>query len=747
MTTRTLFAAFAALLVVSEISAHMAPMTAQKMVYDSRYVVVGTVVERTTARVGLGRLIVTRYRVAVEEGLRGDPPDELVVEVVGGTMDGETQASCLTVQLELGRRYLLYVNDPKNPGLSTFTGAQQGVIGDPGSGATVAASPSFAGLTRGQATTFPELVDAMRTLIKNTEAVPAPPQPAPVVHDPPLPGKRYEMQGEEPLVDLVPVMPLEAPQTLGPEAPANPDIVNLDASHAVAAPPLPVRGERSVVLHLAPQYIVWNQLPSSYTPWSPHDQSMMLRWNLYGDIHRVSANPTNSFGWGNNRYDIAGFVPSPTMFLVYGRMWGPNELAICFNRWVTNGQMVESDILVNPAWPWTTDNEVGTHHDDWTPWGFDQTILHEEGHAWGLQHPWEFQDVWWDSVMNYSPKEYRLPNLHADDTAAIRGAYPGSSFHDGLVSFYSTLDNPLFIYADYQNADPSFSYVQQLGTFHLNHPFWVENVGTDNIVNPQVDVYLTHSRMSWSAYEYVQSLNFATTIPPNSYSSMSSGDITVPASTPPGEYYVALWLRDNADAQWYNNEAWQTNEFGTVKILSYPWTIFPASYWQYQEVRTGPYGSYDFYFNGVADTRVDVSTCPADGGDATFDTILDLYDSANNSATNDDACGSQSRLSWLVVAPGSHRIVLRGWTYAYGTSRMMYRLRTWANSPLALTVDKNVGSGTVRLSWAGDVGPYDVQRSTTPNFTNPVLIGNGQAGSTLDDPVLNDGGIYYYRAR
>jgi len=743
MTLRTVGAALAVLVPFSLASAHLAPMGADEMVYDSRYIVVATAVDRSVARVGEGRLIVTRYRLAVEDGLRGDPAHDLTVEVVGGTMDGETQETCLTVQLELGARYLLFINDPKNPGFSTFTGAQQGVIRDPGQGKTIAVSAAIAGVT-GAAITFPELVDQMRAFIAKTEAVAAPPPRAAVVHDPPLPFKRYEMPGES-RADSAPVKPIEAPPTEGPDAPARPNVVSLDASHVTPAKPLPDRGSGWSVDHAATRYIVWNQLPSSYTPWSPHDQNMMARWNLYGDIHRVSANPTNSWGWGNNVFDIPGFVPNPTMFLVFGRFWGAAELAVCFSRWNGAGVRTEADIVVNPAWPWTVDNEIGTRHDAVSAWGFDQTILHEEGHGWGLVHPWEVQNVWWDSVMNYSPKEYRIPNVFADDAMAIRTTYPGSSFKDGLVSFYRTADDADTTNAKYLSADPIGENVQQTGSFSLWNAFKIENVGTVNLVNPQVDIYLAYSRMSWSGYEYLTSLNYTTTIAPNSAGYFNAGTITVPFSFPPGEYYVVLWLRDNADAQWYNNEAWGTWEDGKMNIVSYPWSIYPAASWQYQEVRIGPWGSYTFSFDGIPDTRVDISTCDADGGYANYDTILDLYP-PGGFTTSDDACGTQSRLSWLVQSPGNYGVILRGALATFGTSRMMYRMRTW-NGPLALTAAKNTGAGAVHLSWSGDAGPYDVQRSTTPSFASPVLIGNGQAGTVLDDPVLASGQAYFYRVR
>src|SRR5262249_44686284 len=153
--------------------------------------------------------------------------------------------------------------------------------------------------------------------------------------------------------------------------------------------------------------------------------------------------------------------------------------------------IIEADIAVNPAKSFTLDNQVATGY--WTAeWGIDWTLLHELGHSWGLAHPFEVQDVWWDSVMNYANKEFRYPNLNADDAFAIRSTHPGSGFHDGLVSFYNTVD---WAYpassAFYQDADPNVQEVMQTGTFQLHSSFKIENTGIDNLVNPQVDVYLT----------------------------------------------------------------------------------------------------------------------------------------------------------------------------------------------------------------------------------------------------------------
>ena len=740
----------AAIACVAPALGHVVPLTAQELVFDSHDVVVASVLDETTVRIGASKAIVTRYRLAVEENLRGETPHEITVEVFGGTLDGETQETCMTVTLAVGSRYVLFVNDPKNPGFSTFTGAQQGVVKDPGSAASGPAtltsmSGPLAAIAGDKAVTFAGFVDLLRAFVKKTEAGPAPPARATVVHDPPLPAKRVEVAGDPPF-DPTPVVPFDAPASFGPLPPAYPDIVHRDASYIGEVPRVSEPGVDFSYSRAPARYIVWNEWSPAFAPWAGRDQSMMVRWNTYGDIFRVSGSPTGGWQWANNVFDIAGFVADPSMYFVFGRTWGAGELAVCFTRWPVSGTIIEADIFVNPAFPWTLDNELGTRQNSGS-WGIDQTLLHELGHSWGLAHPFEVQDVWWDSVMNYSPKEYRFPEVHADDAAAIRSAYPGIALHDGLISFYRTQDQANNSNASYVNVDPITHSVQQMGSFQIWDAFKVENVGTDTIVNPRVDVYLTHTRMSWSAYEYLQSLSYAATMPASGILNLSSGNITVPFNTPPGEYAILLWLYDALDSQPYNNEAWSTAEYNHLTITSYPWTIAPQANWQFQQVRTAPYGSYDFYFPGVAGTRVDISTCPADGGSATFDTILDLSDIVSWRATSDDACGSQSRISWLVQTNSQHHIVLRGWTYSFGTSRMQYRLRTWAAGNLHLSASKNSGAGTVGLSWAGDVGPYDVQRSTTPNFASPELIGNGQDGTTLDDPVLASGQVYYYRVR
>jgi hypothetical protein len=70
----------------------------------------------------------------------------------------------------------------------------------------------------------------------------------------------------------------------------------------------------------------------------------------------------------------------------------------------------------------------------------------------------------------------------------------------------------------------------------------------------------------------------------------------------------------------------------------------------------------------------------------------------------------------------------------------------WA--PIELRVDKDAAAGVVRLSWAGGVSPYTVERAVNASFTAGVTtLLDEEAATSLDDPVLSDGTTYYYLVR
>jgi hypothetical protein len=739
--------------------AHTVPMTGQEMVRASRFIVVARVERATPVWNERHNLVLTRYTLVVEDPLRGAPPQELEVTEVGGTLDGETQRSCMTVGLEIGRRYVLFVNDPAVPSFSAFTGSQSGVFlevpseSETGGEPTIAtAGGAFVELTGGQRIAFREFVQRLRRFVAATEAAPAPPARAPAVHDPPLPSKVFEpVTPMEVLAPVVPIdrgaMPAVATPAAGPEPPAHPQLRVYGEEAGRLVPPRPDSTDYSYARAPA-RYIVWNELHPSFAPWSPHDQMMMSRWNSYGDIHRVSGAPTGNWAWGNNRYDMTGWPSSQDMMNQFGQGWGANELAICWTRWFGSGPIIEADISMNPAFAWTLDNEVGTHSDG--AWGYDQSVLHELGHSWGLAHPWEVQDVWWDSVMNYSPKPMRYPNLYADDTNAIRAAYPGIGIHDGLLSMYQTTDAMSNNNASYLETYPNVNSVQQMDYFRFNQNFKMENIGTDNIVDPQIEVYLTPQRMNWSGYVYLQTLYYGFTMGTYATWTLDAGWIYVPYNTPPGDYWVALWLRDAADPYTHNNEAWGSKEYGTLRVTSYPWMIYPLGWWQAQAPTLGPNGQYDFYFYAYPGQRFDFSTCPEDGGSGSFDTVIEVFDPFGSQiGYADDNCGVQSRISLETATEGSYRVSVRGYfPSSYGPFSLVYRQRGFEESALLVTgIWTDPGADAVVLSWGGDAGPYDLERATLPDFSDAVRLLNGAWDTSYADPVLSDGVSYFYRVR
>lgn len=69
-------------------------------------------------------------------------------------------------------------------------------------------------------------------------------------------------------------------------------------------------------------------------------------------------------------------------------------------------------------------------------------------------------------------------------------------------------------------------------------------------------------------------------------------------------------------------------------------------------------------------------------------------------------------------------------------------------SPIFLRVDKDAGSGTVRLVWSGGRAPFTVLRADDAAFTSgTTTLLDEQPATTLDDPVLSDGRSYFYLVR
>jgi hypothetical protein len=546
------------------LSAHVVPMEPLEEVRASPNIVVAAVESRQSRWNPQHTLILTDYTLRIEDRLRGQAPDWLTLTTLGGTLGSSTDETCLSVDLRPGARYLLFLGRVDRPYIP-ITGAAQGVLRETDDGRIAAGESRIPLKIRGRDIRFADFVEAVRSLAAEAETQPVseelPELPENTV---PLPAKRYDPSSVP--APSVSFAPLAAPAFAPPPLPDGTFETDL------ALPP-PASGKRLRPLvapfhyeTLAPAPIVVNPLgpDSGLSPW---DQYQMAYWNVYGgDLFRVA--PAHStWAYHNGVFDIAGFPDDAQMKQQFGYTWdeiGKSVLGVTFVH-DENGVRTEADVALNPHRSWTADDAEGTVKSG--PYPFNQVMLHELGHVWGLDHGWEFQPVSWDSVMNYKFHEFELDTLFADDTAAVRAAHPGVAIVDGLVSSYTTRRVSTNIVPEYDPTYPVPSTVRRGGSFKLAGPIKIENVGTAPFSKATVEVYLAPRRMTFDGAIRIRTIRVQGTVKPSATQALTLSKLTVPANVPPGTYYIAFYLRQAKDAYANNNGAW-TNFDRTLTVTN-----------------------------------------------------------------------------------------------------------------------------------------------------------------------------------
>ena len=505
--------------------AHVAPMDAREMVLASPDVVVAVVEDRQSRWSSRHALIETDYTLRVEGRLRGQAPERLTLSIPGGTVDGVTDDTCVTVRLEPGARYLLFLDDLRPSALSPITGAAGGMyreVPDP-SGSLVAAGEGRKLLAvQGRAVHFADFVEAVRGLIAEVDSGQAPEATG-----------RTRPQGSLPTKATVPV---------SPEA-----------------------REKYVFLELAITPVFVRALPAD-SPFSPVDQELMGYWNLYGgDVFR--ALPGNgTWAWANGFFELTGFPDDAQMRTNFQRDWGAlgaRVLGVTFSR-RQQGVIVEADVALNPNFDWTLDDKVSTGRN--ATYSFRETVLHELGHVWGLKHPWETQDVDWDSVMNYKSKLYHVHTLTADDATAVRTAHPGVAIHDGLISSYTPVRDAINLYPQLLPARASVPSLKRGKSLNLISPIKIENPGTEPLADLTVEVYLAPQQFSFDHAIRLKSIKVPGPLESAATQWIDVGKLTVPRNAPAGTYFLAFRLVDPGDEFLDNNGAWSSEDV-KVKVL------------------------------------------------------------------------------------------------------------------------------------------------------------------------------------
>ena len=108
--------------------AHVERMGMPELAAASAHVVIAVVEGREVRWNPQRTLIETDYTLRVEDRLRGASPDRISLSIPGGTLGRISDDTCLTVHLEPGARYLLFLGDLDRKSLSPITGARQGAF-------------------------------------------------------------------------------------------------------------------------------------------------------------------------------------------------------------------------------------------------------------------------------------------------------------------------------------------------------------------------------------------------------------------------------------------------------------------------------------------------------------------------------------------------------------------------------------------------------------------------------------------
>ncbi|MCW5567205.1 MAG: hypothetical protein KIS84_03120 [Dokdonella sp.] len=647
---------------------HEVPMTPSDLVLEAQSISVARLLSAQSRWNAKRTLIVTDYRFRIEQTLLdgGIGGFEFVVTQGGGTIGNEGQDMTSNPRLRVGERYVVFLDPDRGEVFPPFVGGSQGIYRVDTNGVAIA-------LSGNDRLMLSDLVSEVQSLLALRGN-----DPPLRVHraDPqslrPMPSKTYSPAGaggtvagsRKPTAEDAP--DIETPIPGEPLSPEANDAAEPSQDH-VSTPDAPAWH----VARLSNRPIVWDQWPEDW--WVGHvDQAMMIKWNrIVDDLNLVSNSQLDTWAWQNDRFEMVGWPTNQMMIDQFGEGWGASTLAVAWRRW-SGSVILEVDIAFNPAYCWTLDEFVSATQAG-SCWGVRQTALHELGHGWGLDHPWEFYSVWVDSVMNYAPKQFRLPMLHADDTAAARTSFPGtaSTNLDGLVSMYRTADDSASMQASYTGAFSSSTSITHGSSLALGG-FNIENPGRTTFSNPKVEIYLAHAWRDWSEpYIYLRTATFGTTLAPVATIVHTPGGTTIPSTVPVGRYYPALYLRLTGDEDTENNSAFSSPNV-QLTVNNVPATLAPIEAWRTWSLgRVGPSGIWRLNLPVVAGRTYELSLCNAlGGGTASFDTLMSVV----GVISNDDYCGLQSRIQFTSASTTMRTVEVRGYNNtAQGTFTLAYR--------------------------------------------------------------------------
>ncbi len=544
------------------------PMTIEETVYHADAIFVGRVVA-VQPRWGspAKHWIVTDYAFDIEETILPNAEVQtgrrINLPFWGGTLGNEGQGLGGLEHPVMGQRYLLMLRpNYRGVGATPAVGVTHGLLqvvpvgngteeireyeGQPlyrNDKGAVIREPFLTGkMKTTKGVTRTAFTDWLRVNLTRFKATVPPTRPSPDPNDPrlmrPLLGKTPvdASRGSDPFEMSMPPASAESSGFIAP-LPNKPEVKNGFVAPETQARYAGNLGVEYVINRPAAVPLVFNQLPASFTPWSPEDQYQMGNWNYYGsDVFRVRITPTGTFSWQDGVSDECGFISEATLNSVYGLSWSGGVLAWTSSRWFGNGPIIESDVALNNGVGWTLDQ--GWVLDGSAAYSYRQVLSHELGHAHGLGHEQNYLSLMRANVPGVFGA-FSVPYM--DNSEAIRANYPSRAVNRtdlGIYLFYR-YSNGSWYDATYPSS------VVAGNTFTVND-YQLENAGTVTINVPTVEWYLTRQRDYNAAYYGLGSTTYPALGRFGYFFTNTVGrTLSVPTGTAAGDYYLNAFIRND----------------------------------------------------------------------------------------------------------------------------------------------------------------------------------------------------------
>ncbi len=272
-------------------------------------------------------------------------------------------------------------------------------------------------------------------------------------------------------------------------------------------------------------------------------ESSRTTWNKFMEVYRKRA--SDGKVGHNSENEICGWLEDSTMYDIYGVHWN-GYLGWAHSWWRSGspcGRLLESDIIFNPTYSWTDDENFAIGNNDVIL--LRPVAMHELAHTWGMQrgkegewgypetydydYPSVVHSYYHDIVENgrgiHFPEAYSIRRLYSNQTSIKK------SFVDvGVESYYA--NNGL------HNSTTDLSAYYPGDSISLND-ITVENNSYNDVSDVRVRFYLSSDRNITTAdyqigsYWYWESFN-------KESRTVFDVNSAIPANVPAGTYYVGV---------------------------------------------------------------------------------------------------------------------------------------------------------------------------------------------------------------